>query len=137
MSDIIEAVKTQLEATAGLTALVGSGSAARIYPELLPQSPTMPAVTYQMISNVREERHRGQTGDARPRFQFTCWAATALSAAAVATQVRLAVMGMTGTVASVVIKGVWNAGETRGYEPDTARYFASIDLFISHLEAVA
>jgi hypothetical protein len=133
MSDITEALYEKLSTTAGLTSLVST----RIYPDLMPQSPTLPAVTYQMISNVREERHRGQTGDSRPRFQLTCWAATALAAAAVAAQVRLAVMAMSGTIESVVISGVWNAGESRGYEPDTQRYFAAVDVFVAHKEAVA
>ena len=133
MSDITEALYEKLSTTAGLTALVST----RIYPDVMPQPPTMPAVTYQLISNVREERHRGQTGDARPRIQLTCWAATALGAAAVAEQVRLAVMAMSGTIESVVISGVWNDGETRGYEPDTQRYFDAIDFLIAHKEAVA
>lgn len=133
MSDITEALYEKLSTTAGLTSLVST----RIYPDLMPQSPTLPAVTYQMISNVEEERHRGQTGDARPRFQLTCWASTALAAAAVATQVRLAVMAMAGTIEGIVISGVWLSGESRGYEPDTQRYFAARDFLISHKEAVA
>lgn len=133
MADVTEALYSKLSGTAGLTALVST----RIYPDLMPQTPTMPAVVYQMISNHREERHRGQTGDARPRFQITCWAATPLAAAAVAEQVRLAVMAMSGTIASVVITGVWNAGETRGYEPDTLRFYAALDFFVGHVEAVA
>lgn len=103
----------------------------------MPQSPTLPAVTYQMISNDREERHRGQTGAARPRFQITCWGATESSVAAVATQARLAVMSMTGTVASVVIKGAYNENETHIYEPDTRRYGIALDFFIVHEELVA
>jgi len=46
------------------------------------------------------------------------------------------VMAMSGTVAAVVISGVWNAGESRGYEPDTQRYFAACDFLIAHKEAV-
>lgn len=133
MPDVTEAIYTQLSGAAGLSALVST----RVYPELMPQSPTLPAVVYQMISNDREERHGGQTGDARPRFQITCWASTPLAAAAVAEQVRLALMAMSGSVASVTIRGVWNAGETRGYEPDTLRHFVALDFFVAHLEAVA
>jgi len=132
MSDISEALYTTLSTTSGVTALVST----RIYPNLMPQTPTLPAVVYQMISNVRGERHRGQTGDARPRFQITCWAATYLAAAALSIQVRLAVMAMTGTVATVVINGVWNAGETREYEDDTKLHAVAIDFLISHKEAV-
>ena len=133
MADVTEALYSQLAATAGLTALVST----RIYPDLMPQPPTLPAVVYQMISNVREERHGGQTGDARPRFQVTCWASTALAAAAVAVQVRLAVMAMSGTIAAVAVIGAWNAGESRGYEPDTLRHFVAVDFFVAHREAVA
>lgn len=131
VADIIEAVYSKLSTTAGVTALVST----RIYPDLMPQPPTLPAVVYQMISNDREERHRGATGDARPRFQITCWATTAIAAGNLANQVRLAIMAMSGTIAAVVIRGVWNAGETRGYEPDTLRYFSAIDFFIAHTEA--
>ena len=133
MADVTEALYTQMTATAGLTALVST----RIYPDLMPQPPTLPAVVYQMISNNREERHGGQTGDARPRFQITCWASTALAAAAVAVQVRLAVMAMSGTIAAVSVIGAWNAGESRGYEPDTKLHYVAIDFFVSHREAVA
>lgn len=133
VSDISEALFYQLTHTAGVTALVST----RVYPDLMPQNPTMPAVVYQMIDNVREERHRGQTGDARPKFQLTCWGTTALSAAAVAVQVRLAIMAMSGSVNSVTIKGVWNANETRGYEPDTQLHYVAIDFVVAHLEAVA
>lgn len=132
MADVVQALYYQLANTAGVTALVST----RIYPIVMPQNPTLPAITYQMISNVEEEVHRGMTGDARPRFQITCWAATELAAAAVATQVRLAVMAMSGTIAAVPIKGTWVAGETRGYEPDTFRYFSARDFFIAHTEAV-
>lgn len=133
MADIYQAIKTRLEAASGLTAFVGT----RIYPHVLPQNPTMPAVVYELISNEREERHRGQTGDARPRVQVTTWANTALGAANAANEVRLAVMAMDGTVASVDVHGVWNAGESRGFEPDTGRHFAAMDFFIAYKEAVA
>ncbi len=133
MPDIQQAIFSQLTNFAGLSALI----AARAYPLMLPQNPTLPAVVYQIISNEREELHGGQTGDARPRFQITCWAATQAAVAAVATQVRLAVMSMAASVASVTIKGTYNAGETHIYEPDTKRYGVALDFFVAHEEAVA
>jgi hypothetical protein len=133
MADIEAALYTTLTSHVGLSALLST----RAYPDLLPDNPTMPALTFQMISNVREERHRGQTGDASPRFQITVWADTRASRAAVAEQVRLAVMAMDGSVVGVEIKGVENAGETRTYEPDTKRYGTMLDFFIHHTEAVA
>lgn len=132
MADIEAAIYSTLTSHVGLSALVST----RVYPDILPDNPTMPALTFQMISNVREERHRGQTGDAAPRFQVNVWAQTRASRAAVADQVRLAMMAMT-TVVGVTIKGVLNAGETRTYEPDTRRYGTSLDFFVFHTEAVA
>lgn len=137
MADIITALYSKLSTTAGLTSLVST----RIYPDVMPQPPTLPAVVYQMISNEREERHRGQTGDARPRFQITAWAVSAIAAAAVAEQIRLAVMAMDGTIATVDVHGVWNAGETRGLEIDdqtqVKRHYCALDFLIAHKEAVA
>lgn len=45
---VVETVRAKLTADAALTALVGS----RIYPQFLPQDPTLPAIVLSVISDV-------------------------------------------------------------------------------------
>ena len=72
----------------GLVALV----AARVYPTKLPQEPTLPAVTYQRVSDVPEYSH-DPGGSHALRVQVTCWAATYAAAEAVAVEVVSAADG--------------------------------------------
>ena len=133
MADVREAVYTKLSGTAGVSALVGT----RVYPKVMPQQPTMPALVYQMIDNNRTQVHRGQTTGAKARVQVTCWGSTTASCEAVSEQVRLAMIGAVGSVASVTIDGVVCEQETEGYEPDTQRHFIAMDFFVWHREAAA
>lgn len=65
-----------LQAQAGLTALVGAGTNARIYPLKLPQNPTFPAVTYQVISGPRDYTQQGRDGVVTYRVQCNLYART-------------------------------------------------------------
>jgi len=106
----------------GLIALLGT----RVYPLILPQTPTLPAITYQKISGVREQAHSGDSSLQHPRYQFSCWALTYGAAWAVAEQVRLALQGLTS--AGV---GIWeNALDL--YDPETSWYHVPVDITIWH-----
>ncbi|MDP9192299.1 MAG: DUF3168 domain-containing protein [Acidobacteriota bacterium] len=133
MADIRQAVFSQLSGTAGLSALIAS----RIYPKVLPQQPTMPAIVYQLIDNDREQVHRGQTTGTKARVQLTVWGNSEASVSAVKEQMRLAMIAAHGSVASVTIDGVTCEGEVEGYEPDTMRHFIALDFFVWHREAAA
>lgn len=54
----------------------------RVYPLILPQSPTLPAVSYQQISQV--DAVTGSLELRQARFQFSCWAASYAGASALA-----------------------------------------------------
>jgi len=86
MSDIDALLVARLKTYPGLLALVNQ----RVYPLVLPQKPTLPAVVYQRISGPRDHTHNGPVGIAQPRYQVTAWAETPTAARAVATQIRLA-----------------------------------------------
>lgn len=133
MADVRQAVYSQLANNAGVSALVST----RIYPLVMPQQPTMPALVYAMVDNNREQVHRGQTTGVKARVQVTCWGATEASAAAVKDAVRLAMIGAQGSVASVTIDGVVCEGEVEGFEPDTTRHWIALDFFIWHREAAS
>lgn len=102
MATAEEALRARLVAVAGITALVGS-SPARVYPVKLPQSATLPAITYQRISTVRENAMGADPGIARARFQVTSWATSYSGVKALSEAVRAGLQRYDGTSAAVVV----------------------------------
>jgi hypothetical protein len=46
----------------------------RVYPVILPDDPTLPAISYQRISTTRQYSTTGPVALNRVRVQFDCWA---------------------------------------------------------------
>lgn len=68
---IEEALFNRLSNFAGLVSLVST----RIYPQMMPQDPTYPAVTYSLISAPRETAMGADPGIVEARFQLSSWGA--------------------------------------------------------------
>jgi hypothetical protein len=100
---------------AAVKALIGS----RLYPNVVPQDTTLPAVAYQVITATRSYHHQGQSAIATPRIQFTVEAASYSSANAVAAALRQALSGYRGYVGSVEICGAYLENEFDGYNLST------------------
>jgi len=98
---IDEAIYSRLNTYAGTSALVGT----RIYPDILPQGVTYPAITYFRVSTVRIDNLDSFSGSARVRYQFDCWHTNPTTARAVRKQIRLAMDGFNGTFASCIVSG--------------------------------
>lgn len=133
MAELEEALLSRLANYGGLSALV----VARIYPMILPQKPTLPAVTYQRIDGERESGMTQEHGMAHPRMQVDCWAATYSAAKAVATQVRGALQRWSGTVAGVTVLDSFLESDRDLYEPGTGGqdiFRVSLDFLIWHRE---
>ena len=81
-----EQIYTRLSGLAGLAALVDD----RIYPKILEQNCTLPAITYQRVSSERISAMGVDTDIVRARFQISAWAETYTEMVAVAEQIRLA-----------------------------------------------
>ncbi len=113
---------------AGLSALVGS----RVYPLILPQNPTYPAVTYQRISTPMAQVVTGAVAAASTRFQVNVWANTYSSAVNVAAQIRAALLAMTG--ATVTVHEVLLDNETEGWADESGIYSRILDVIILHSE---
>lgn len=79
---------------ATIAGLIGS----RLYPNILPQNPTLPAMTFTWISGVRFHHLTAAEGLAGPRIQFDCWARTYLGAEALFEALRLALDGFQGMI---------------------------------------
>ena len=99
---IEEAIVTKASQTSGLTALIGT-SPMRFHPQLLPQNPVYPAVTYTCISSPREILMGSDPGLVAARWQFSAWDATYKGVRDLAEQLRLAFERWRGTVSNVVV----------------------------------
>lgn len=62
---------TAILADGGISALIDT----RLYPAILPQNPTYPALTYFLVSNGRQATYTG-AGLKHPRYQFDAFAET-------------------------------------------------------------
>lgn len=110
------AIYSKLSTTLAITQLVGS----RIYPNVIPQTSTYPAIRYQRISGPRVHSLTGPSGLASPRFQIDAVAQSYLEAGAVADAVRVALDGFRGVVAGVSVEGVIHLDE-RDFDFDEGR----------------
>jgi len=92
-------VETRNYAGEALYSILGTALAhTRIYPNLLPESTTLPALTYQELTAFRQYVMTGPVGMVRFRFQINCWASTYAGADELSTEVRKALDGYSGTV---------------------------------------
>lgn len=134
---IEEAIFHLVSNDAGVTALLGSGTACRVYPKKLPQTPTLPAVVYHRIDTPREHSQQGASELAHPRFQFDCWAETRSGAKAVADAVRLALDGFQGSMGSapgIDVSGAFAEDESDEYDDDVKQFMSRLDVIVWHEE---
>jgi hypothetical protein len=134
------ALKTFLSQSVAVTALLGSSSAIRIYPLVLPQVPVWPCATYQRISGVRDRATLGPTGTTYARIQFDVWAADTkadgggyLAAKNAADAMRKHLDGFRGlmgssTVGQIFVQAVEIENDRDDYEPDARLYRVGFDV---------
>jgi hypothetical protein len=70
----------------------------RVYPQILPQAPVFPAITYNQVSGVRERDLCGPTGRTRPRITINAWAERYADARALADAIREALSDLSGSI---------------------------------------
>jgi hypothetical protein len=76
---MISGLYSLLSTAAALEALVGT----RVYPLLLPDTPTLPAITLQVVGSQVVNAAFSARGIMKYRIQADCWGATYASASAV------------------------------------------------------
>jgi hypothetical protein len=109
-----------------VTALIGT----RLYPVVLPQAPTFPAVSYQWISGVGFPNMEN-TGSLRmQRVQFTAWAPTYTAAVQVFEAVRARLNGFKGVNGGTQFEGAFFVNEVDLYEPEPQLYGRAGDFFV-------
>lgn len=136
MSDVIKGFRTYLLTKSGVTNLV----VARIYPDILPQKPTYPAIVLREISANPHQHLDGSSGMRETRIQVDCWDDDTIGAKAVREQVRLATKPATaatwGTeaVKDIAHDNMDSRAEHRRDGSDLFDRVASIDLIVNHTE---
>ena len=99
-----ESLYARLSTYAGLIALTST----RIYPLMLPQTPTLPAITYYRVNAPTEHVMGETTSDIeRATYRIQCWGATLTSARAVAAQVIAALDGFKGLLGGATGVRCW------------------------------
>lgn len=111
-------------ASGGVAALVS----ARVYPVLLPQTPTYPAISYQRISNSGTN---GSTALRESRWQVNCWAATYAGAVSLSEAVKAAMEEHTDVSQTPGIKYSRIVNEFDDYDPDTEIYRVILDVMLT------
>jgi hypothetical protein len=134
MAEIEAAVVSKMNADATISGLIGT----RLYPLVIPQDVSLPAVAYQKIDSTKTVSHSGASQLARSRFQFTCQAGNYADAKTLAASVRHCWEGYRGTVATVRIDGALIDNDQDDYsEPVSLVIQPSVrmDVIIWHAEA--
>ena len=132
MADLEDGIQDLLVGSAGITAIVGTGDDADIYPMLVPEGFTnYPAVTFQVISETRDPELTKQHGLTQARVQINCWARTYGGAKALKEAVRNAIDGESTTFP----QGCFIEGGSDAVEPSpdarSARLFnKSVDAMV-------
>lgn len=138
---IYDALRTIAGLHVGTAAIVGSGSAIRMYAIDTPEDGTFPCVVYQRISSSPRHHLTANSGLATDRFQFTCWAASAKAARELGEQLRLALDDYTGSSAGTTVTLVEHANGT-DIGSDSAdfegiRYYGSrMDFMVTYQETI-
>lgn len=126
---------------AGLTALLNADTtltslvAGRIYPVLLPESPTYPAITYRTVSSLPAYTLTNVIY-VQTRVEFCAWASTYAETQSILDALRVVLDRYTGTLPyGTDVRLCIRAGRViDSFEPDSRMYTSSIDFKLTHSE---
>lgn len=128
---IEEALYTRLTGHAGTAALVST----RVYPNVLPQRATLPAITYRRVSGTREHAMGADPENVNSRVQVDCWASSYSGVKALYAQVFDALTRYRATVGAEQIDDIFAGVPLDLYEPEKELHRVSTDFLIWHREA--
>lgn len=114
----------------------------RVYPQILPQNPTYPAISYSVISSAVAHTVEGLAGYARTVFQVSVWAKTTNAdgsgyeqAREIAEELRVSLSGFRGYFGDVQVHSCFLTGRRDLYSNDAIVFGTSLDFAVSHEEA--
>lgn len=128
---ISSGIYAYLSAQSAITALTGT----RIYPIILPQDPTYPAITYS-IDNIRDTftLTNGQTNFVGADIQIDAWATTQKGAEDLAALINTAMRNLKGSMAGVSVHAIYRDSQIDIYESEINAYRRSISYVCWHTE---
>ena len=126
---ITDDLRTYLLADATISGLVGT----RIDPNKLSQNPTLPAVTYTMISAQRPSNADSPAIVTGQRIQIDCWGSTYAQAVNVFEAIRKRLNGKSS--GDIIVALLDN--EREFYEPEPELYRRSADFMVWSAEATS
>lgn len=109
-------LQTILKTSSAVTALIGATP--RCYPLVLPDSPTLPAVTYNQVGKTVSRVARMDT----ERWQLDCWALSFAQSYALANAVEDCLKTYTGKINGIRIEDVRFINRISTYEAATKYY---------------
>lgn len=124
---IEEALKTYLQSVAGVSSLVST----RIYPETLPQEPTLPAIKYDIISIERQHL----IDFATVYIQYTSVATTHLGARALSDAVRKALQREKRVISGIEVTQI-SVDDEQGvvFDKDYGEYYIQTTYKVNYRE---
>lgn len=102
----------------------------RVYPEVLPQNPTYPAVTYNIIDNVPTHCMGRDAAITRTRVQVDSWGVSYADAHTLANEVAARLSRYKGAVEGVIVSDCLLDNATDVYEDDAQARRVSHDYTI-------
>ena len=118
-----EALRAFILADATVAALIGT----RMYALILPQNPTMPALTYTIFGAGGILSHDGPSGLENPTVQIDAWGTTYSDAFELAEAVRVRLNGYSGLLDTVHAQGIFLVRKRDSYENESELYRRSTD----------
>lgn len=124
---IEEALKTYLQSVAAVSALIST----RIYPETLPQEPTLPAIKYDIISIERQHL----IDFATVYIQYTSVATTHLGARALSDAVRKALQREKRVISGIEVTQI-SVDDEQGvvFDKDYGEYYIQTTYKVNYRE---
>lgn len=109
----------------------------RCYPQVLPQNPALPALTYSQVSAVRLYELLGEAGKVRLRISISSWATTHIGAHQLADAVRRRLSGFYGWMSDTNVGSVILDNELDLFEEEAGTvglYRVMQDYIVAQLE---
>ena len=116
-------LRMMLTADAGVAAL----AADRVFTEVLPQAPIVPAVVFTEVAGDEDVALDGPTGASSRRVQVDSWAKTRAEATTLGLAVKAALAGHAGAAAGLDVQGVFLLSERWDFDSESVIYRTSQD----------
>jgi len=128
--NIEDGLFSYLTNNAGVKAIVVS----RVYPLVMPQKTTLPAITYQTTALKPDRTMAGNTGRMTATIQINAWAETHVGVKALAQALRTALNDYSGAMGSDTIQRSRVETEKDGWDEETGFYRVSMQITIIYYE---